>query len=77
MNEIAKHKAAIEDADTQNKVCNPCTSISAEIITDGFTPRGNLQSTCDSSVKKWLLEGWFPQGVKLVSGSCIIGPVIL
>lgn len=28
MNEIAKHKAAIEDADTQNKVCNPRTSIS-------------------------------------------------
>lgn len=22
MNEIAKHKVAIEDADTQNKVCN-------------------------------------------------------
>lgn len=29
MNEIAKHKAAIEDADTQNKVSNHCTFISA------------------------------------------------
>lgn len=26
MNEIAKHKAAIEDADTQNKVGNTCAS---------------------------------------------------
>lgn len=26
MNEIAKHKAAIEDADTQNKVGNSCAS---------------------------------------------------
>lgn len=26
MNEIAKHKAAIEDADTQNKVCDSCAS---------------------------------------------------
>lgn len=29
MNEIAKHKAAIEDAETQNKVCNSCEYISA------------------------------------------------
>lgn len=29
MNEIAKHKAAIEDAETQNKVCDPCSSITA------------------------------------------------
>lgn len=26
MNEIAKHKTAIEDADTQNKVGNNCAS---------------------------------------------------
>lgn len=32
MNEIAKHKAAIEDADTQNKVCNSCASISAHQV---------------------------------------------
>lgn len=30
MNEIAKHKAAIEDADTQNKVGNTCASNSPE-----------------------------------------------
>lgn len=29
MNEIAKHKAAIEDAETQNKVSNPTTCICA------------------------------------------------
>lgn len=33
MNEIAKHKAAIEDAETQNKVCNP----SAVTVSDAFT----------------------------------------
>lgn len=32
MNEIAKHKAAIEDAETQNKVSNLCTHIGAKEI---------------------------------------------
>lgn len=51
MNEIAKHKAAIEDADTQNKVCNLCTVIISDAFTLFATSRVP-QSTYDSSVTK-------------------------
>lgn len=62
MNEIAKHKAAIEDAETQNKVCNLLVHPSAHTkcsnhlrcwnTNRNFATSRVIQCTCDSSVTK-------------------------